>query len=129
LHVSNLAGLFGLPGFRWFSLQLGPDADQLAPHRTSVTDLREHIHDFGDTAAIIANLDLVLTIDSAVAHLAGALGAKTWVMLKYAPDWRWLLERNDSPWYSSLRLFRQHKTGDWESVVSSVAAVLKKMNV
>ena len=75
---------------------------------------------FQDCAAAMANLDLVITLDSAVAHLAGALGHKVWVGLKQVPDWRWFLGRNDSPWYSSMQLFRQPKDGDWPSVLAEM---------
>jgi predicted O-linked N-acetylglucosamine transferase (SPINDLY family) len=125
LHLAQLSQLFKLPGIRWYSLQLGPDAEQLAGFREQIVDLGPQIHDFGDTAAIIANLDLVLTIDSAVAHLAGALGVPVWVMLKYSPDWRWLLGCSDNHWYASARLFRQQAPGDWGSVARSVKDALE----
>jgi ADP-heptose:LPS heptosyltransferase len=79
---------------------------------------------YAETAALIAALDLVITVDTSVAHVAGALGWPAWVLLPYAPDWRWLLHRNDTPWYDSLRLFRQPSPGDWRSVVASVTATL-----
>jgi Tfp pilus assembly protein PilF len=80
--------------------------------------------DYADTAALIAALDLVITVDTSVAHVAGALGRPAWVLLPYAPDWRWLLHRNDTPWYHSLRLFRQPSPGDWQTVISDVIAAL-----
>ena len=80
--------------------------------------------DFADTAAAISQLDLVLTVDTAVAHLAGAIGRPTWVMLPFAPDWRWLLKRQDSPWYRSVRLFRQSQRGAWGSVIRDIEASL-----
>jgi cytochrome c-type biogenesis protein CcmH/NrfG len=81
--------------------------------------------DYAETAALISALDLIVTVDTSVAHVAGALGRPAWVLLPYAPDWRWLLERNDTPWYNSLRLFRQPSPGDWASVVQSVIAALQ----
>ncbi|MGD9538131.1 MAG: tetratricopeptide repeat protein [Alphaproteobacteria bacterium] len=81
--------------------------------------------DFADTAALIANLDLVISVDTAVAHLAGALGKPVWIMLPFEPDWRWLLGRDDSPWYPTARLFRQAAPGDWGGVVARIAAALK----
>ena len=82
------------------------------------------IEDFSDTAALIDLMDLVITVDTSVAHLAGALGKEVWILLPFNPDWRWLLERSDSPWYQSARLFRQPAMGDWNSVLAQVAAEL-----
>jgi len=79
---------------------------------------------YAETAALIAALDLVVTVDTSVAHVAGALGRAAWVLLPHAPDWRWLLHRNDTPWYDKLRLFRQPSPGDWRSVVAAVIAAL-----
>jgi tetratricopeptide (TPR) repeat protein len=89
-----------------------------------VTSLERNLASFGDTAAIVAALDLVITVDTAVAHLAGALGKPAWVLLSHYPDWRWLLGRSDSPWYPTLRLFRQETLGDWEPVIDRVRAEL-----
>jgi ADP-heptose:LPS heptosyltransferase len=79
---------------------------------------------YAETAALIAALDLVITVDTSIAHVAGALRQPTWVLLPYAPDWRWLLHRNDTPWYDSIRLFRQPCAGDWRPVIASVIAAL-----
>src|SRR5204863_2880742 len=89
-----------------------------------VADLSDQLGDFSDTAAVIANLDLVIAVDTAVVHLAGALGRPVWAMLPFAPDWRWMLDREDSPWYPSLRLFRQARPGDWDSVLVRVRSAL-----
>ena len=83
---------------------------------------RPALTDFAETAAAMAQLDLVVTVDTAVAHLAGALGRPVWTMLPALPDWRWLLGREDTPWYPSMRLFRQAQAGEWEGVVARVAA-------
>jgi hypothetical protein len=120
IPFAMLQPLLSTPGVRFFSLQKPTPAYPIAP----VTDLSAHLADFAHTAAAVANLDLVITIDTSVAHLAGALGKETWVLLPFSPDWRWLLGREDSPWYPSLRLFRQPAAGDWASVLGEVAAKL-----
>jgi hypothetical protein len=86
--------------------------------------LGDELADFDDTAAVIDSLDLVVTIDTAVAHLAGAMGKPTWILLPHAPEWRWMLDREDTPWYPTARLFRQKRLGDWESVIERVRASL-----
>ena len=122
--VDLLAPLFALHAC-FFSLQKGPG--QIKAAYPAVTDLAPHIVDFDDTAAIIAQLDLVITVDSAVAHLAGALGKPCWVLLPaFKTDWRWLTERTDSPWYpGAMRLFRQTEAGNWRGVVADIAAALQ----
>ena len=104
-----------LPGVRLFSLQKGAGEEQLHRRggRFPVTEVGSRLDDFMDTAAVLANLDLLITCDTAVAHLAGALALPVWVALPLAPDWRWLLDRGDSPWYPTMRLFRQQERGDW----------------
>ena len=82
------------------------------------------LKDFSDTAAIIDRLDLVITVDTAVAHLAGTMGKPVWILLPFVPDWRWLLNRDDSPWYPTARLFRQDSTRSWEGVITRVKAAL-----
>lgn len=129
MQLKLLEPLFSLPGVRCFSLQLGEDLEQLAPYRECVTDLNPQLTDFAETMAALAGLDLIITIDTAIAHLAGAMGKPVWVMLKHSPDWRWLLERSDSPWYAAARLYRQQAPGDWEGVVSSITADLKKNSI
>jgi predicted O-linked N-acetylglucosamine transferase (SPINDLY family)/ADP-heptose:LPS heptosyltransferase len=123
IPLARLAPLFEIAGPRWFSLQVGPRAADLAG-RPGVIDLSAELAEFAETAAAIAALDLVITADTAVAHLAGALGKPVWVMLPFAPDWRWLLGRDDSPWYPTLRLFRQPRAGDWDGVVAAVRGAL-----
>lgn len=124
----HLAPLFGVPELQLFSLQAG-EADRLPlpPELAAqIIDLTGKIEDFADTAALIGNLDLVITIDTAVAHLAGAMGKPVWVMLPYSSDWRWLEERPDSPWYPTMRLFRQPQPGDWDAVVNEIACTLRE---
>ena len=109
------------------SLQLGTPAGVL--HRQvppwTVLDLTPELTDLAETAAAIMRLDLVVTVDTAVAHLAGVLGRPVWVLLPALPDWRCLLRRKDSPWYPTMRLFRQARPGDWDGVVTWVVAALK----
>jgi ADP-heptose:LPS heptosyltransferase len=88
--------------------------------KAPVADLQHAIRDVADTAALMSHLDLILTVDTAVAHLAGALRRRTWVLLPFAPDWRWLMDREDSPWYPTMRLFRQPRILDWQSVIERV---------
>jgi hypothetical protein len=90
-------------------------------------ELDEASGPFMDTAAVISNLDLVISCDTAVAHLAGALGARTWVALSRSADWRWIAGRDDSPWYPRMRLFRQDRLGDWESVCARMARELARL--
>jgi tetratricopeptide (TPR) repeat protein len=116
-----------------YSLQVGEDAKQIQPYldNPKVIDLSTQINDFVDTACLIEQLDLIITVDTAVAHLAGAMGKPVWVLLPFVPDWRWLLERDDSPWYPTMRLFRQPSLDDWDSVFAQVKEELKSgvMNV
>lgn len=125
-HLRTLLPILQVPGVEFYSLQKGESAAQLLelPDPDSIQDLGSQFKDFGDTAAVIAQLDLVITTDTAIAHLAGALGKPTWVLLSFVPDWRWLLDREDSPWYPTMRLFRQTQPGDWEGVMGRVAEAL-----
>lgn len=115
--VEYLKPLGGLSGISWYSLQVGEKREQLP---FLLTDLTMLIQDFADTASLIMQLDLVITIDSAVAHLAGALGKETWVLVPFAPDWRWGMERTNCPWYPGMRLFRQQTPGGWEGVINAL---------
>ncbi|MBP2314150.1 tetratricopeptide repeat protein [Azospirillum soli] len=120
----RLRPLLAVPGVRFFSLQVGDARDALPD---GVTDLINGVHDFADTAAILANLDLLIAVDTATIHLAGALGVPAWLLLPFAPDWRWLLDRGDTPWYPSLRLYRQPRPDDWDTALATAAAVLRAM--
>jgi hypothetical protein len=90
-----------------------------------IHDLRAELHDFTDTAAALTQLDLLITVDTSVAHLAGALGTPVALLLPFVPDWRWLLQRNDSPWYPGMRLYRQPAIGDWDSALTEVAKAIR----
>ena len=102
------------------------DADaEMLRQRSDIIHFGEDLKDFADTAALIANLDLVVAVDTGVAHLAGALGKPVWVLLPFVPDWRWLLDRDDSPWYPTARLFRQDESRHWDGVIARVNAALR----
>jgi tetratricopeptide (TPR) repeat protein len=123
--LARLSPLFR-SGDVWVSLQKEVRAsDRNALHAASLCDLTDELTDFADTAALIAALDLVITVDTSVAHLAAALGKPVWLMLPFSPDFRWLLDREDSPWYPNMRLFRQERPGDWDSVVTRISAALQ----
>ncbi len=127
IPLALLEPLFRLEGVHFFSLQMGPAAAELASIQAGITSLAHVTGDMADTAAQIAHMDLVISIDTSIAHLAGALGKPVWVLLCRLPDWRWLLDREDSPWYPTARLFRQTKPGDWPSVVEKVRAALLEL--
>ncbi len=128
LSLSMLRGLAGIEGVSLVSLQVpAPEADRAEMAAMGMIDLAPRLTDFGETAAAIVNLDLVISVDSAVAHLAGALGVPCWAMLFEPADWRWLRGRADSPWYPSMRLFRQPVPGDWDTVAREVVAAARGM--
>ncbi len=115
------------PGISWVNLQADPsDHEAALLERMGALDLSPSLTDWAETAAVLAALDLVITVDTGVAHLAGALGVPVWLLLSFAPDWRWQLGRDDSPWYPSLRLFRQPRPGDWTPVLEAVTLELEK---
>lgn len=126
LPLELLAPLGRVGGVTWLSLQKGPPADQLRtpPAGLAIRDLAPALRDFADTAALLAHLDLVVTVDTAVAHLAGALGRPVWLLLAAVADWRWLRDRTTSPWYPSARLFRQPKPADWRALAEQVGEAL-----
>jgi hypothetical protein len=126
LEVTCLNPLFDIPDICWVSLQVDERHNEASKinKMEHLYDVRGQIEDFADTAAVIAGLDLIITVDTAVAHLAGALGKPVWTLLSFAADWRWLLDRDDCPWYPTMRLFRQEAPGDWEGVISSVKEAL-----
>lgn len=130
IGLADFAGMLDIPDIDFFSLQKGPATAEISEMTLDppVHDLGTHFRDFADTAATVAKLDLVITVDTSVAHLAGAMARPVWVLLPYSPDWRWLLHRDDSPWYPSMTLFRQTSPGDWSEVLTRVrAALIRKL--
>ncbi|CAE6867823.1 tetratricopeptide repeat-containing glycosyltransferase family protein [Paraburkholderia aspalathi] len=126
ITFERLAPILDVPNVQFFSLQKGPSALQL-PHSDShpnVIDYTEELDDFADTAALVANLDLVISVDTSTAHLAGALDKPVWILNRFDTCWRWMLERSDTPWYAQAKLFRQPALGDWDSVIRNARDAL-----
>ncbi|MHB8620887.1 MAG: tetratricopeptide repeat protein, partial [Chloroflexota bacterium] len=128
--LRSLAPLAAVPGVSFVSLQKGAAAAQLAEPDQPVQalDLSARLADFRETAAVVQNLDLVISVDTAVAHLAGALGRPVWILLPFSADWRWLAGRDDSPWYPTARLVRQRRAGDWAGAAARAAAALAELS-
>lgn len=128
MSLADLAPL-AQEGITFLALQKGPAAAQAGtpPAGMSLISLSDEIDDFEDTAAILMLIDTLVSVDSSPVHLAGALGRPAWVMLPFMPDWRWLLERDDSPWYPGMRLFRQTQPGQWHAALENVAMALKEL--
>ena len=126
LRLSAFAPLAEAKGVSFYSLQKSEAAAQAKdpPPGMALIDLTDEIKDFADTAALLVNLDLVIAVDTAVIHLGGALARPVWTLLHFVPDWRWMLDREDSPWYPTMRLFRQPAPGDWPAVLHRVAEEL-----
>ena len=123
IKLSELSPL-ARPGLKFHSLQKGDRSSETPPDGMNWTDHTAQLTDFADTAACISNLDLVITVDTAVAHLAAAMGKPVWLLLAFLPDWRWLMGRDDSPWYPTMRLFRQPSAGDWATPIRRVVEML-----
>jgi tetratricopeptide (TPR) repeat protein len=129
IRLEQFAPILKLPGMRFFSLQKGEQAAaQIAalPEALRPTDLSSRLNDFTDTAAILKNLDLLISVDTSVLHLAGALGVPAAALIQFDPDWRWMVGRDDTPWYASVRLYRQAQFGDWGGVIGKLAEILAK---
>ena len=126
MALSTLMPVLRTRGVTFFSLQLGEPANQMksVSEGAKIVDLTGDLRDFADTAALVSNLDLVIGVDTAVIHLAGALGKPVWLLSRFNGCWRWLENRDDSPWYPSLRVFRQSRPGDWKTPVAAVAKQL-----
>jgi tetratricopeptide (TPR) repeat protein len=125
-RLATFAPLTSVPGVALVSLQKGPGQTEIGGYwgRAPLLNLGPELNDFADTIAVLECLELVVTVDTAVGHLAGAMGKPAWIMLPYAPDWRWLRDRSDSPWYPSIRLFRQAADRRWDPVVAAIAGAL-----
>jgi hypothetical protein len=122
-------GVLGRVTGNWFcSLQKREASGQsVESPQFEMADWTNELQDFADTAALIDRLDLIITIDTSVAHLAGAMGKPTWVLLRHTPDWRWMMDREESPWYPTMRLFRQRCLGDWAGPVKQIADALESL--
>lgn len=126
VSAESLLPLLAIEGIKVFSLQVGARHHELTRcSGGAVADISAELTDYAETAGVIANLDLVISICTSVAHLAGGMGKPLWMLLNAVPDWRWMLEREDNPWYPTARLFRQRKAGDWTDVIERVAAELR----
>jgi len=126
IALKRLMPLFQVPGLSWVNLQFGKEAAEIADNGLAERffDPMASIKTFSETAAVVANLDLVISVDTAVAHLAGAMGKPVWMLDRFDTDWRWLPPREDSPWYPTVRIFRQHEFGNWQPVVERVSTAL-----
>jgi tetratricopeptide (TPR) repeat protein len=129
IPLAQFAELFTIPNCQFYSLNRDkrPGDDALLAQHANVIDLTPRFGNFADMARFVAQLDLIITCDTATAHLAGGMGKAVWTLLPYAPDWRWLLDRADSPWYPTLRLFRQDKSGEWGAVVKKISNCLNDL--
>ncbi|WP_049975831.1 tetratricopeptide repeat protein [Azospirillum sp. B506] len=126
LPLAALAPLAGVPGVQFYSLQKGPPAAETRPAGLDLVDWMDEVGDFADTAALVMELDLVISVDTSVCHLAGALGRPVWMLSRSDSCWRWLRGRSDSPWYPTMRLFRQDRPGDWDPVILCVRTALEQ---
>ena len=125
--LESLLPLSHIEGVSFYSLQKGAAADPKAATAMRLRDFTAELNDFSDTAALISALDLVISIDTGVAHLAGAMEKRVWTLLPAVPDWRYFLETTDSPWYRTMRLYRQASPGDWTTPVSEISRDLRQL--
>jgi Tfp pilus assembly protein PilF len=128
IRLQQFSPLAEVKSARFFSLQKSPAAQQMSapPPGIDLLDYSAELTDFAETAALVANLDLVISVDTSTAHLAGAMGKPVWVLVPFVPDYRWMLNRPDTPWYPTMRLYRQPKQGDWDSVLANVTRDLRE---
>lgn len=123
--LKDMSPLFAIPGVSFFSLQAGAEQAQLEPWSSRIESLYDKSNLVLPMARVLKSLDLIITVDTMMAHLGGAMGRPVWTLLPYECDWRWMLHREDSPWYPTMRLFRQPRPGDWESVIERVSQALQ----
>ena len=125
--LEHFAPLSQIHGVKLYGLQKGKAAEQMddLAKTLPIVNISKDFDDFTDTAAAIENMDLVISVDTSVLHLAGAMGKRTWALLPYSPEWRWMLERPDSPWYPTMKLFRQKKLKDWRGLFQKVTEELQ----
>ena len=129
IPLDSFSTLFNTGNTQFYSLQVDQDCRtelSQSSHSDSLIDAGQHLNDFNQTAALINQLDLVITVDTAVVHLAGALLRPTWLLIDSVPDWRWQTERTDSPWYPGVKIFRQKEWGNWREVIEQVQNELSK---
>ena len=121
--------LSSLENVKIYSLQKGYGAEQLqeVPKGIEIVNMDKEINDFADTAAIIENLNLMITIDTSIVHLSAGLGKPTWLLLPFAPEFRWMLNREDSPWYKSIKIYRQKETLNWGELIDRVCIELERI--
>ena len=125
IPLKEMSPLFSLDKYKFYSFQKNDEENQLEQFRQELADLGATFDDFSDTASALVNIDLLITIDSGIAHLAGALGVRTFLMLPYANEWRWFDNAKTTPWYKSIELFRQKEEGNWHSVINEIYNKLK----
>lgn len=127
INLETMGPLLAWPGAHWISLQKAEDISKALPHEKypHVVDWMHEVRDFADTAALIDTLDLVISVDTAVAHLAAAMGKRVWLLNRYSGCWRWFRNREDSPWYPGMRIFTQTTRGNWTEVIERVLSELE----
>lgn len=128
-NLMDFSAISRIEGVKLYSLQKGPAAEEIeqSAGNIQIVNLGKQFEDFSDTAAAIENLDLIISVDTSVLHLAGAMGRPTWALQCFAPDWRWMLDRDDSPWYPTIKLFKQQELGNWDNVFRRLAAELQRL--
>ncbi len=127
IRLSQFEPLLKVAGIQVVSLQKGEEAGQLTELGWDLLDVMDRCEDFMDTAALVAGLDLVISVDTSVAHLAGAMGRPVWLLSRIESEWRWMLDREDSPWYPGMKIFRQKERENWDAVIARVVEELARL--